>query len=293
MSRSLLVVSPALALACLALVSGCKPGTGSDSSSSGSASSIKVERTCKDAAGRYGEHFGKSLMKDPKNPVPADQQDKVVAAIKAAVVTSCEEDKWPELPLDCLAGAFEKTSTLPKDKLDDIYDVCARGAGKEKSDKMDERVARAMLGAMKGGSGSASASAAAAPWVSKDGGFQIDFHGLTPDEATKDDPNGGSWHDASLKSGQMAQWTDYASEAVAGAEVKVFLPTRDKDKIKRDEAVTFQGLKGRDIEMTLASGKVFWIRFLMDGKRVFKLGAVYNGDNTEAKAFMESFKRNK
>lgn len=43
--------------------------------------------------------------------------------------------------------------------------------------------------------------------------------------------------------------------------------------------------------MTLSSGKVFWIRFLIDGKRVFKLGAVYSGDNTEAKAFVESFKR--
>ena len=110
---------------------------------------------------------------------------------------------------------------------------------------------------------------------------------------TKDDPNGGTWHDASLKSGQMAQWTDYSNAAVAAAEVKVFLPTREKDKIKRDEAVTFQGLQGRDIEMTLASGKVFWIRFLIDGKRVFKLGSVYNGDNAKAKAFMESFKRAK
>jgi hypothetical protein len=73
--------------------------------------------------------------------------------------------------------------------------------------------------------------------------------------------------------------------------VKVFLPTREKDQIKRDEVITHQGLKGRDIEMTLPSGKVLWIRFLIDGKRVFKLGAVVNGDNTEAKAFIESFKR--
>lgn len=164
----------------------------------------------------------------------------------------------------------------------------ASPAGKESSAKMDERGGRATA-EVKGSS--AGAAVAAAPWLSKDGGFEIDFRGQTPDESTKDDPNGGTWHDASLKSGRLAQYIDYVNEGAAAGEVMVFLPTREKDKIKRDEPVTFQGLKGRDIETTLASGKVLWIRFLIDGKRVFKLGAVYSGDNSDAKAFIESFKR--
>lgn len=290
MSRPLFVVCPALVLASASVLAGCPASGGDAGSSSANAATVKVEHTCKDAVGRYGEHFGKSLMDDPKSPVPADKRDKAVSAIKEAVIKSCEEDKWDSLPIDCLASIFERPGVLPKDKIDDALSVCANGAGKEKSAKMDERVARAMFEVVKGGA-SASPGAAAAPWVSKDGGFQIDFHGQTPDESTKDDPNGGRWHDASLRSGQMAQWTDYANAAVAAAEVKVFLPTREKDQIKRDEAVTFQGLKGRDIEMTLSSGKVFWIRFLIDDKRVFKLGAVYSGDSAPAKAFMESFKR--
>jgi hypothetical protein len=289
MSRAFLFLCPALVS--LSFTSaGCNSG-GNDASSS-SASAIKVERTCKDAVGRYGEQLGKSLMKDAANPVPAAKHEQAVAAIKAAAIKSCEEDKWDELPIDCLAGLFEKPGFLPPDKMEDAYTVCANAAGKEKSAKMDERVARAMVDIVKGGSGAGSAApAAATAWASKDGGFQIDFNGKAPEESKKDDPNGGTWHEASLPSGKMAQWTDYASAAVAAAEVKVFLPTREKDQIKRDEVITHQGLKGRDIEMTLPSGKVLWIRFLIDGKRVFKLGAVVNGDNTEAKAFIESFKR--
>ena len=288
-----LLVGSALVLASCATLFGCK-GSGGDagSSSASPASSIKVERTCKDAVGRYGEHFGKSLVKDPKSPVPADKHDKAVAAIKEAVIKSCEEDKWDSLPIDCLASLFEKPGFLPPDKMDDAFTVCANGAGKEKSAKMDDRVARAMLDVMKGSAGSASAAASrAAPWVSEAGGFQIDFHGMTPDEKTKDDPDGGKWHDASLPNGAMVQYADYTNAGEASGVVMVFAPTRDKNKIKRDEPITFQGLKGRDIELTLASGKVFWIRLLSDGKRVFKLGAVYDGDNAEAKAFMESFKQ--
>jgi hypothetical protein len=200
-------------------------------------------------------------------------------------VQSCEEDKWDSLPLDCLAAIFEKPGVVPDKDLGRALDVCAGGAGKDKTAKMDERVARAMVDAGR------DKGAPAAPWVSKNGGFQIDFRGQVPDESTKNDPNGGTWFEASLANGAMAQYADYANDAQAAAEVKVFLPTRDKEKIKRDEPVSFQGLNGRDIEMTLSSGKVFWIRFLIDGKRVFKLGAVYSGDNTEAKAFVESFKR--
>lgn len=132
---------------------------------------------------------------------------------------------------------------------------------------------------------------AAAPYVSKDGGYQIDFHGATPTESTKDDPNGGTWQEAALNNGHMVQYTDYESPAHAKAEVQGFIPTRDKDQIKRDEAVTFAGLSGRDIELKFSSGKMFWIRFLIDGRRVFKIGALYAGDNANAKAFMESFKR--
>lgn len=39
------------------------------------------------------------------------------------------------------------------------------------------------------------------------------------------------------------------------------------------------------------SGKVLWIRFLIDGRRVFKLGAVYAKDKTDATAFIQSFER--
>jgi hypothetical protein len=162
MSRSQFL-APALLIASFTALAGCPAPSGGDagSSSASPASSVKVARTCKDAGGRYGDHLGKSLMRDPKNPVPADKHEKVIAAIKDAVIKSCEEDKWSDLPLDCLAGLFEKPGFLPADKLDDGLAVCADGAGKEKSDKMDERVARAMADVMKGGAGAPGAAPAA------------------------------------------------------------------------------------------------------------------------------------
>jgi hypothetical protein len=107
-------------------------------------SGVKVERTCKDAAGRYGDHLGNDLMADPKNPVPKELHDKAKAAIKEAVIKSCEEDKWDELPLDCLALIFEKPDVVPEKDRGKALDVCAGGAGKDKTAKMDERLGEAM-----------------------------------------------------------------------------------------------------------------------------------------------------
>lgn len=148
-------------------------------------------------------------------------------------------------------------------------------------------------------SAASAAQSASAPatkpalYVSKEGRYEIDFGGATPKESVKDDPNGGTWNEAMSPSGtSMAQYTDYADHAHAVAETAGFIPTREKDKIKVDKTISVDGRDGRDIEMVLGSGKIFWIRFLIEGKRVYKIGSVYTPDKNraDAAAFIESLK---
>jgi hypothetical protein len=151
------VVIACVCLLPLSLLVGCPKDGGS---------SIKVERTCKDAAGRYGEHLGNDLVSDPKSPIPPELKDKAKAAVKEAVIKSCEEDKWDELPLDCLAGTFEKPDIVPAKDLGKVLDICAGGAGKDKTAKMDERLKQAMAALGKearGAAGSAAPAASGAP----------------------------------------------------------------------------------------------------------------------------------
>lgn len=250
------------------------------------APTITVAPTCQDAAKRYGDLLADSLADNPQNPLPPALRQKAKGPIADAVVRSCEEDRWSDLPLTCLASAFGKGS-MAGVKLADAAHVCAGGAGRENQTKMDVRVAQAMASVRDG----TTASAVAAPYVSTDGGYRVDFEGKAPVESMKDDPNGGVWHDANPGSGRFLQYTDYANAATADVEVRAFLPTRDASQIKRDERVTFRGLEGRDLEVSMRSGKVLWIRFLIDGRRVFKLGAVYDADKAGADAFMRSFER--
>ncbi len=269
----------------LVVVVGCHFKGSGETSSESVAPSSSVTPTCEDAARRYGEFHAKALAEDPRNPLAPALREKAKKPIADAVVRSCVEDQWSELPLECLAAAFEKE--LPAGvKMGDALAICAGGAGREKTAKMDERVARAMASVERG-----TPAAAPALYISKSGGYRVDFKGRTPVESMKNDPNGGRWHDASVKSGRFSQHTDYLSGAVAEAEVRAFLPTRDKRRIRRDEKVRFLGLAGRDIEVAMNSGKVLWIRFLIDGRRVFKLGAVYAKDKTDATAFIQSFER--
>lgn len=154
----------------------------------------------------------------------------------------------------------------------------------------------------KSGSKSSASSAAqstgaagtkSALYVSKEGRYEIDFGGATPKESVKDDPNGGTWHEAMSPSGtNMAQYADYTDHAHAVAETAGFIPTREKEKIKVDKPISLNGRDGRDIEMALSSGKIFWMRFLIEGKRVYKVGAVYTPDKNRAEAasFIESLK---
>ena len=269
----------------LVVVVGCHSKGSGETSSASVAPSTSVAPTCQDAARRYGEFHAKSLAEDPRNPLPPALREKAKKPIEDAVVRSCEEDEWSQLPLECLAVAFEKAPPAGV-KMGDALTICAGGAGREKTAKLDERVAQAMASVKRG-----SPATAPALYISTSGGYQIDFKGRTPVESKKNDPNGGSWHDASVESGWFSQHTDYASGAVAEAEVSAFLPTRDKSRIRRDEKVRFRGLAGRDIEVALRAGKVLWIRFLIDGRRVFKLGTVYAKNNSEATAFMQSFER--
>lgn len=142
------------------------------------------------------------------------------------------------------------------------------------------------------GASTSGGSTPAPAYTSSEGRYQIDFRGETPKLSVKDDPNGGRWNEAAMASGAaMVQYTDYESHAHAVAEVKGFIPTRETDKIKVDKAITVAGLEGRDIEMTLSSGKIFWIRFLIDGKRAYKIGAAFpEAKRADATSFVESFK---
>ena len=138
----------------------------------------------------------------------------------------------------------------------------------------------------------ATSSSAAPAYTSTEGRFEIDFRGETPKLSEKDDPNGGKWKEAAMPGGAaMVQYTDYASHAHAVAEVKGFIPTREKERIKVDKDTKVGGLEGRDIEMTLSSGKIFWIRFLISDSRVYKVGAAFPEEKrAEATSFVESFK---
>ena len=72
---------------------------------------------------------------------------------------------WDELPLDCLAGAFEKPDVVPAKDFGKVLDICAGGAGKDKTAKMDERLKQAMADLGKEARGAAASGAPAASAV--------------------------------------------------------------------------------------------------------------------------------
>jgi hypothetical protein len=140
-------------------VAGCSSKDGGAASASASAGTVKA--TCEDAGRRYGEFTAKMLIADSKNPVPADKRKLLADPIRDATVKSCQEDKWDDLPLSCLASVFDHA---PKDDavLDKYTDTCIKSVGKDKLEKMDQRVARAMADAVRPASETAEPSASAA-----------------------------------------------------------------------------------------------------------------------------------
>jgi hypothetical protein len=129
-------------------------------SKSGGASSTggTVKATCEDAGRRYGEFTAKMMIASPKIRVPADKRKLLADPIRDATVKSCQEDKWDDLPLSCLASVFD-AGLKDDDSIDNGTDVCIKSVGKEKLDKMSQRVAQAMADAV----GTASPSGSAAP----------------------------------------------------------------------------------------------------------------------------------
>jgi hypothetical protein len=129
------------------VATGCSSKGGGSTSASASAATGTVKPTCDDAGRRYGEFTAKMMIADPKNPVPAEKRKLLADPIRDATVKSCQEDKWDDLPLSCLASVFEHP---PKDdaELDKYTDVCVKSVGKEKLAKMDQRVVHAMTDAV-------------------------------------------------------------------------------------------------------------------------------------------------
>jgi len=173
---------------------------------------------------------------------------------------------------------------------------CLAGCGADKSDTpsasaTSAKPAPSTTVTTASASVSASPPAATAKYKNEAGGYEIDFHGETPAESVKDDPNGGSWHEAAVGNGvALIEYGDYTNAGEAEGTMKVFMPTRDPEAIKVDKEISVQGQKGRDIEMTLKSGKVFWIRFVQLDKRLYKIGVVYSDDKTKAQSFVDSFR---
>ena len=126
--------------------------------SKGSSTGGTVKPTCEDAGRRYGEFTAKMMIASPKIRVPADKLKLLADPIRDATVKSCQEDKWDDLPLGCLASVFD-AGLKDDESIDNGTNVCIKSVGKEKLDKMSQRVAQAMADAV----GITSPSGSAAP----------------------------------------------------------------------------------------------------------------------------------
>jgi hypothetical protein len=131
------------------------------------------------------------------------------------------------------------------------------------------------------------------PFVSQAGRYtaKVTFGAVT--EKTMDDPNGGTWHTAKWNTPQglfMVQYADYADHATAKAETMVgFIPTRDKAAIKRDAPIKVGDREGRAVEWAVNSTTMMYMQFIIDDKRVYKLGAGTKGDRDTVTKFFDGF----
>ncbi len=144
-----------------------------------------------------------------------------------------------------------------------------------------------------GSSGAPEAPAAAPAYTSTEGRFEVKFPTGNPIESTKADPNGVDWHDVSADTptGKYAvQWSDFVNSGEAEGTVMVFMPTREKEKIKVDKKIKVGAYEGRDMEVALNPTLTMWLRFVIVGRRVYKIVAGNKGRPEEASAFIESFK---
>lgn len=140
--------------------------------------------------------------------------------------------------------------------------------------------------------GDATFSPKASPaFTSSAGRYAIVFPYGDPEESVKSDPNGINWQDASSKTPSYAvQYADFTNAGEAFGTMKVFMPTRDLDRIKVDKEISVGPRPGRDLEVTIGSdGAMMWLRFIQDGRRIYKILAGNKNDRAKAMAFIESF----
>jgi hypothetical protein len=133
---------------------------------------------------------------------------------------------------------------------------------------------------------------AAPPFASEAGRYTQRVTFGTPKDKQMDDPNGGTWETTtwSTRGGMyVVQYTDYKDHAHAVAEVAGFIPTRTKSDIHRDEAVKIGTRDGRELEVAVNPTTTMWVRFIIDGKRVYKLVGATKGDAETPKKFFEGF----
>jgi hypothetical protein len=134
---------------------------------------------------------------------------------------------------------------------------------------------------------------ASPPFVSGAGRYtaKVTFGAVT--EKTMDDPNGGTWRTAKWNTPRglfMVQYADYADHATAKAETMVgFIPTRDKSAIKRDDPIKVGDREGRAVEWAVNPTTMMYMRFIIDDKRVYKLGAGTKGDRETVTKFFDGF----
>lgn len=153
------------------------------------------------------------------------------------------------------------------------------------------RTARS-AGTTKSGAAPTAAPARIAAFVPADGRFSVNPP-VAGNPTVRDvpDPNGGTWQSFSWTPAHAyfaVQRRAYPSPAVAVAETRGFIPTRDAQSIQLDKERTVAGHQVRDLVWS-DGGNLLRARFVIDGAVVFKIVAGGRIAGPAANAFVDSF----
>lgn len=147
-------------------------------------------------------------------------------------------------------------------------------------------------GTTKTGAAPTAPPAPIAAFEATDGRFSVDPP-VAGNPTVRDvpDPNGGTWQSFSWTPAHAyfaVQRRTYSSPAVAVAETRGFIPTRDAQAIHLDKERTVAGHQVRDLVWS-DGANLLRARFVIDGPVVFKVVAGGRIDGEAANAFVDSF----
>jgi hypothetical protein len=128
------------------------------------------------------------------------------------------------------------------------------------------------------------------PYVSAEGRYTAAINFGAPTEKVMNDPQGVPWTTARWDPDDgmyLIQYADFPNARAAVVELEAFKPTVDLDKIKADKPVTVGGRPGRDLEVVINERTTMFIRFVLEGSRLYKVVVGNRGDAASARAFIE------